>query len=149
MNDFDLDIAGGQTAFRPGETLKGTVRWVLDKAPKSIEVVLFWSTQGKGTRDSGVAAREQWDQPGAFGERDFTFELPHAPLSFSGQLISLEWRVEAIAHRAKRQTVTKIVISPSGESIPLGDPQPEDFLAAQPKWLRWMKSKFGADEGTY
>ncbi|MCC5789318.1 MAG: hypothetical protein JJT75_06770 [Opitutales bacterium] len=138
MNDFDLDIADNKTVYLPGETLHGTLRWVLDKAPKSIEVVLFWSTQGKGTQDSGVVVREEWPKPGPFGEKSFTFKLPHAPLSFHGKLISLEWGLEAIAHRAKRQTVTKLIISPSGENISLGDPQTDNFLADKPKWIRWL-----------
>lgn len=147
MNDFDLELADGKIAFLPGETVQGTVRWVLDKAPQKIEVVLFWTTQGKGSTDMGVAAREEWVEPGAFGEKAFGLSLPHAPLSFSGQLISLDWHIEALSHRPKRQTATKIIISPKGESLLLGDPQREDFLGRKSGLWHWVKARFGGNEG--
>lgn len=146
MNDFDLDL-NGKTTFQPGETMTGTIRWVLEKTPRSVEVVLFWRTLGKGTTDSGVVAREVWENPESYGEKSFTFQVPHAPLSFSGQLITLQWEVEAIAHKAKKQTHTSIIISPTGQEIILGDPLKRASDHQSPKWVKWLKRKFGSCEG--
>ena len=46
-----LELADGKTRYRPGDTLEGVAFWELDDAPKSIEVRLYWETQGKGTVD--------------------------------------------------------------------------------------------------
>lgn len=119
MNELVVELADGRTAYRPGETLHGRVRWQLDHRPREMEVALFWHTEGKGTTDSRVADRELWEEPGARGEREFAFTLPDAPHSFSGRLISLVWGVEAILKKGKMHAHAAFTLSPTGANIHL------------------------------
>ena len=110
MGELRVEFEDGKTVYRPGESIRGTVRWRLDEAsvslpesvPESMEVRLFWYTMGKGDTDVGIADSTTIDAPGSEGSRSFDFTAPQAPLSFSGHLISLVWAVELVAlpHRA-------------------------------------------------
>lgn len=123
MSDFDLEIHGGVREFYPGEELTGTLRWVLPKAPPSISLILFWHTEGKGSRDGGIFEEKKWDHPSAYGEENFSFKLPLAPHSFSGTFITLEWGIEAYTGKGDNHRYEKIFLSPTGREIKLGDPQ--------------------------
>jgi hypothetical protein len=81
---------------------------------------LFWFTQGKGTEDVGVVAKEIVPSPGADGTHRVRFTLPEAPYSFSGRLISLIWAVELVADDAAARW--EFVLAPDGREIVLGDP---------------------------
>ncbi len=121
MNELVIELADGQTAYQPGETLQGRVRWSLDQRPKQMEVVLFWHTEGKGSTDSHVVERVQWEDPGERGDKLFAFTLPDAPHSFSGKLISLIWGVEVILKKEKRSEHVDFVLSPGDAAIQLPD----------------------------
>ena len=128
MDNFDLEIHRSPPEYFPGEQITGTVRWVFSQKPPSIEIFLFWHTEGKGTRDAETMGKLVWENVEAFGEKDFEFSLPEAPHSFHGQLISLEWGIEALVTKSRFQAYEKFILSPTGKSIILGDPDttPED-----------------------
>jgi hypothetical protein len=92
-----IETADGELSFQPGDVLRGTLGWDLRTAPDALEVRLFWYTRGKGTTDVGVIDSVRFDSPGPRGSRNFQFKLPDAPHSFSGNLISLVWALEALA----------------------------------------------------
>ena len=53
------------------------------------------------------------------GDAPFRFQLPSAPYSFSGKLISLVWAVEVVALPANIAGRVNIILSPDGKEIEL------------------------------
>lgn len=117
MNELKIGIREEQTAFRPGELLRGGAGWQLDHSPRSVEARLFWYTKGKGTEDVEVVATDSFDQPQQQDARPFEFRLPDAPYSFSGKLISLIWAVELVAQPSGEAARAEFVLSPNGREI--------------------------------
>jgi hypothetical protein len=117
MSILKLAIRNGQTQFRPGETLEGVAGWQLGGPPRSVEVRLFWHTQGKGTEDLERVASLAFDDPRQEEARPFQFQLPRAPYSFSGKLISLMWELELVAQPGDHSTRLPITLAPSGAGM--------------------------------
>jgi len=85
------------TWYRPGEKVEGSVSWHLDADADAVEVRLFWYTAGKGSRDVEVVESKHVAQPEISGTREFEFNIPRGPYSFSGKLITLAWAIEVVA----------------------------------------------------
>ena len=124
MGQLDITLHENETNFTPSQTVAGAVRWQLESNPHRIEVSLSWYTSGKGTRDVGVAESLTIHNPGNSGSRDFTFRLPEGPYSFSGNLVSLSWAVEATSFPSKETTRHEIIVSPTGHQILLREAVP-------------------------
>jgi len=116
---IQIETRDGRTAFRPGEEVEGTVRWHMGGPPRSLEVRLFWYTEGKGGRDVGVVETLPVADPGSEGHQPFRFRLPDGPYSFSGKIIHLRWAIEAVAEPEDRAERIGIIMSPSGREIVL------------------------------
>ena len=84
-----LELADGKTKYRPGETVEGVAFWDVSSAPQSIEVRLFWRTQGKGLDDLEIVRNVTFIPVGPQDRRPFQLVLPAAPYSVSGKLRSL------------------------------------------------------------
>jgi hypothetical protein len=116
---LDVAIAGGRTAFEPGDEVAGTAAWELPAAPERLDLRLIWYTRGKGTQDVGVVASQEL--PAAIsGRQEFRFTLPAGPYSFSGKLISLVWAVEMVAEPGGEAARADVAVSPTGREILLG-----------------------------
>jgi hypothetical protein len=122
MNSLLLTLRDAQSAYLPGETLRCTLSWDLEHEPEDLRVNLLWFTEGKGTTDSAIVAETPLPGPGTRGERDLSFQLPSAPLSFSGQLVSLRWALEAVTRKPKVHHNVAFVLSATGGEILLGEP---------------------------
>jgi hypothetical protein len=120
MEKLSIALNEDKTAFAPRETVHGTVRWNLDANPRHLVLSLFWYTSGKGTQDVGVIETMQFDEPGAYGSKDFAFTLPEGPYSFSGKLISLLWAMELTASPGPETIRREMILSPTGQEIVLG-----------------------------
>ncbi len=127
----------GRTAFRPGEEVAGTVSWRGAGDRRTIAVRLLWSTYGKCTPDSSVAAEEWLENLRAGAEGAFRLRLPEAPFSFRGRLVALLWRVEATSEDEGAATATveldvsptgrEVLLCPEGEAVPrVGAKTPEE-----------------------
>ena len=119
MTYLRIQIEGNKTAFAPGETVSGTASWQTD-TPASIEVRLFWYTQGKGTRDVGFVNSSALQQPAREGSHRFEFVLPDGPYSFSGKLISLGWALEIVSQPSGESDHVDLVVSPAGSEVIIG-----------------------------
>ena len=120
MEPLAIEIQNGANAFLPGETVEGTVSWQLGQpAPPviTVELRLFWYTQGKGDQDVGVVFAVPFANPGLQGSRAFRISLPDGPFSFSGKLISLVWALELVAEPGSRASRTEITVSPTRMEI--------------------------------
>ena len=115
MNSLDLTI--NQKEFYPQGKLRGTVSWKLDREPKNIEVRLFWYTRGKGNEDVLIVDCDTIETSRMQGEKAFQFDLPEAPYSFSGKLISLVWGIEVFANPSIECQRELFVLSPTKKEI--------------------------------
>ena len=116
-NWMTLESAGGRTEFKPGEAVSGSASWSLDTPPETVEVRLFWHTEGKGTQDVLVVDKMRVENPQMSDRRDFQFEFPPSPYTFSGKLISLRWAVEVVAEPSEEAQRLEITFSPTGVEI--------------------------------
>lgn len=117
MEWIQVDTADGRLSFLPGETVEGVASWHLDAPPASVEVRLFWYTEGKGDQDLRIVHTVQLERPEADDRRAFQVQLPAGPYSFSGKLISLTWALEVVAEPGSRAGRTPLVLSPTGREI--------------------------------
>ena len=120
MDQLSIALNEDRIAFAPRETIRGTAQWNLDANPRHLDLSLFWYTSGKGTRDVGVIETKRFDEPGAYGSKDFSFTLPDGPYSFSGKLISLVWAIELTCSPGSETVRREITISRTGQEIVLG-----------------------------
>ena len=119
MSSLQVELADGKTKYRPGEAVEGVAFWELEAPPKSVEVRLFWRTEGKGTNDVQIV--QAFPEPGT-GPRDrrpFRFVLPPGPYSVSGTLVSIVWGVELVTEPSGESASVEITVSPTGEEIRL------------------------------
>jgi len=120
MSTLIVATSDGRTNFRPGEAIAGSAMWELPAAPRSLEVRLFWYTQGKGTQDVGIVGTMEIQTPGPKGEATFAFEAPQGPFSYSGRLTSVAWAIELVAEHPDESERLALVLSPTGSEILLG-----------------------------
>ena len=119
MIELEIRTREDRTDFLPGEELAGEVSWQTDSAPGPVELRLFWHTEGKGTRDVEVIESISFNVPGRQDRRDFRFQLPESPYSFSGKLISVVWALELVLPSTGDTERIDIVISPTRAEIAL------------------------------
>ena len=117
LSTISIEIEGSQTVFSPGQTVRGTVRWLCLEPPKKAGLQLLWYTEGKGDEDVGLVKKIKFDGPQASGNHRFEFQLPVGPYSFSGRLISLTWALELQVD--KECARKELVVSPDGSEIQL------------------------------
>jgi hypothetical protein len=121
MNQIDVRLNQSKSQFLPMEWIEGRVSWNLKSAPRDIEIRLLWFTEGKGTTDLNVVESLSLgaDSSRLNGDAPFRFQLPSAPHSFSGALISLLWAVEAVPTGQNIAGRAEFVLSPDGKEIEL------------------------------
>ncbi|HEX9945089.1 MAG TPA: hypothetical protein VGG03_24025 [Thermoanaerobaculia bacterium] len=129
MDSIQVETHNGANAFLPGEIVEGVASWQLDRPAETIELRLFWYTEGKGDRDVQVVETVSFPNPGAQERRGFRVHLPEGPYSFSGKLISLAWALEVVAEPGSRAGRLPIVVSPTRREILL---HPAAAAAAEP-----------------
>lgn len=117
MNITHIQMRGGKTTFRPGESIEGSAVWQVDHEIKSAEVRLFWYTEGKGTRDVHVEAVEREEHPATTGKIDFRFTAPSLPPSYRGHLIAFIWAIELEVKPKADVAIQPLVISPTGADL--------------------------------
>lgn len=116
MKELTIQMDGDRTAFRPGEPISGQVSWSYVEAPKTIDVRLFWYTEGRGRQDVVLENEIEITEPGRQGSHAFSFDGPAEPYSFSGQLISILWAIEVVGNKGFTERLG-LVIGPEGEEV--------------------------------
>ena len=119
MNNLSISIDGGASSFVPGQSITGTISWQYTNPLTSLELRLFWYTQGRGTQDVEVIDVLAVENPLMSGNQTFSFMLPESPFSFSGKLISLLWALELVAKPGNDVSRTEITLSPTGREVVL------------------------------
>lgn len=117
MASLELSLHQNLTRFLPGEPLRGTLRWSLQKPEKHLLIRLIWFTEGKSTPNRQTVAEHIIADPPLQGDQAFEFTLPSGPHAFTGQLISLKWAVEAAAPKNRTDTLLEFCLSPTGDPL--------------------------------
>ncbi len=119
MSELKIAVREDRTHFLPGDEIVAAAYWKLDQPPTAVEARLFWFTRGKGTPDANVVQTVRFDDPLVEEARPVRFQLPDAPYSFSGRLISLIWALELVVGRSGESVRLELTVSPTGEEIVL------------------------------
>jgi hypothetical protein len=130
MSTLTLETENGVSAFAPGAQAVVIAAWRLDKPAEYIELHLMWSTQGKGDSDASLVHSLRFDAPLPEDTKRLGIQLPDAPYSFSGKLVSLVWSLELVAHPSEESARLELVIAPAGKEILLHKHKTEE--AASP-----------------
>jgi hypothetical protein len=112
MSVLRLALEPPRTWCRPGERVAGRASWHPDGTTQALEVRLFWHTRGTGIPDVVIVGCLRVERPAVAGERDFAFDLPPAPYSFSGRLITLGWALELVALPSEEAERLDLVVGP-------------------------------------
>jgi len=123
MTDLKILIDGDREAFRPGETIRGSVEWKHERAPKSVEARLYWRVEGSGDGHVETLMTVAFENAGPQERRPFQFAFPRGPYSFEGRLLSLTWGVEVVILPGKHAARVEFVVAPDGEPVHL-HPEP-------------------------
>jgi hypothetical protein len=114
-----IAVREDRTRFLPGDEVVAAAYWKLDHPPRTAEARLFWFTRGKGTQDVNVVQTIRFENPQPEEARPARFQLPDAPYSFSGKLISLVWALELVVEPGGESKRVELTVSPTGEEIDL------------------------------
>jgi hypothetical protein len=120
---LSITLDGERTAYEPGDRVRGTVSWMVEGEPESVEAHLLWYTEGKGDQDVAVVATAALPAA-AEGSAELDLQLPIGPWSFSGKLVSLLWAVELAVEPGIAATRQPIVVAPHGEEVRLPVEEP-------------------------
>ena len=119
MSQLAINLADGRTAFWPGETIDVEAGWDTDQPVESAELRLVWYTRGKGNEDVSVVETITIENAAARGYEKRQLELPLAPYSFSGKIVSLVWALELVLLPGGESTRVDITIAPQGREVVL------------------------------
>lgn len=106
-------------AFVPGEKISGTVSWQSQESLESAGLRLFYYTEGKGTQDVKIVDELSLSNVASSESREYAFDLPNGPFSFSGKLVSVRWALELVLEPGGHAERLEIVLSPTGAEIDL------------------------------
>lgn len=146
MNQIQISFDEGREVYLPGEKLSGEVEWSMDSNPENAEVHLLWQTEGRGTPDIKLIETFSISAPAQFDRKPFSFRLPEAPYSFSGQLISLIWQVEVVVDPGVYTERKSFVLSPTANKITLGTVKDESTSKSISKFKNRFSSVSLRDE---
>lgn len=121
MNVLDIQTEGSYLNYYAGGRVKGHASWRLDSMPTEAEIRLFWYTQGKGTSDTETVQIEQFASPGRQEERFFDLQIPLAPFSYSGRIVSVLWALELVIQPGNVVHRQAITVSSTGYEIKPGE----------------------------
>jgi hypothetical protein len=117
-----LELEQGIAAFEPGGRIRGVASWSAEVKPSGMELRLVRETRGPGGRDFKIAMAVPLHGPLAAADgRPFAIDLPDAPYSFQGALISLVWTLQLVALPGEESTAASIIVAPGGRALELSD----------------------------
>ncbi len=139
MDKISIQLKDAKISYHPGEKISGEVEWDLTQEVKEIAINVFWYTEGIGDQDSEIAESEIIKLPLKSDRQSFEIELPMAPYSYSGQITSLKWAIEATTLKDKVKDVKEFSMTPGNKEIILPEIK-EDLSKAQNFLKRLRKS---------
>jgi hypothetical protein len=105
-------------SFTPGTEINCALEWDPTDVPRSrIEVRLLWMISGWNKPEIHQAATIVLEQPGHTGQEMVRFQAPLAPLSYAGELFSIEWVLEAVAEPSRESDRVSFALVPVHRSM--------------------------------
>jgi len=138
MDTLNIALHEDKTAFAPGQTVEGTIRWSLQTNPEHLEFSLFWYTAGKGTRDVGVVETARFDNPGACGSKESgRVRLEGVRLSAAERAVQFLGQADLAGLGARADLQAGLRDRPPGDHALADGPgdHPERGLQAGQRWL--------------
>ena len=133
-----IQVDYDNSEFTPGDTISGTVSWLTTQGTESIALRLFWFTSGRGTQDVELISELEWpvspSNPSESSEK-FSFTLPNEPYSFSGELVSLTWALEAVKLPEETSIRHEFTLTPNGQEIILNPVENSVTSGKKSKWF--------------
>lgn len=105
MPDCELSIEFDEASrvYKAGQMVTGRVIVQADEdvTCNGLDVLCGWETHGKGDKDKGLKDKQTvftgvWTRGQRF-EYSFGFELPPGPVSYHGELVNVDWYIQARA----------------------------------------------------
>lgn len=127
--------------FAPGDTLVFTVARDTHAAPGPLTARLGWFTEGRGSADSAIVWSTPLPDLAPGADHTLETKLPLAPWSFSGALVSVEWRLEIVDRKNRPLAHARLVVSPGGEPLTLRPALPDEPKDKTPWWRRFPLNK--------
>lgn len=140
MDKISIQLKDGKISYQPGEKINGELEWDLNQEVENIAINVFWYTEGIGNQDSEIAGTEIIKSPLKSDRQSFEIELPMAPYSYSGQISSLKWAIEATVLKDKVKDVKEFSMMPGNKEIILPEIK-KDISKAQKFFERLRNSK--------
>jgi hypothetical protein len=95
-----LSLADERRHYAPGEVLAGffSLGALEFEEVRALELSVLWQTEGKGDEDMAVHYFRRWESsapqwPELKLLQPFATHLPNSPLSYSGMILNICWRV--------------------------------------------------------
>ena len=117
MDKISIQLKNDKISYCPGEKISGEVEWNFTQEVKDITINVFWYTEGIGEQDSEIAVNEIIKLPLKSDRQSFEIELPMGPYSYSGQITSLKWAIEATSLKDKVKAVKEFSMTPGNKEI--------------------------------
>ena len=120
-SERDLPITLERDTFAPGDTIRGTLAWSRDAAPKTAKVLLVWTSTSRHSTHREIVGeaqvadlpvlvrdaqtdpyrsgglREELHRPlAARDRRRLEFTAPDRPYSYEGRLVTFRWQLELV-----------------------------------------------------
>jgi hypothetical protein len=118
MPQSSIILENESAAFQPFDEIRGSLSWSLEKAPKTLQLRLFWFTSGRGTSEAGLVEMKSLPVT-VEGTDSFSFPLPGSPYSVSGSLITLTWALELVAEPIGQVALQEFTLAPGKQALTL------------------------------
>ena len=119
---IEIRTDGGETAFAPGETLRGDLQWMCDTPPRRRSACACSGTpKGAAIATSASPRRSRWERPSRAARAPSASRLPSGPYSCSGQLVSVRWAIEAVSDSPRDVGRLELVLGPDRREVVLGE----------------------------
>ncbi len=138
MDKISIQLKDAKISYLPGEKINGEVEWDLTQEVKEIAINVFWYTEGIGDQDSEIAESEIIKLPLKSDRQSFEIGLPMAPYSYSGQITSLKWAIEATTLKDKFKDVKEFSMAPGNKEIIL--PEIKEGLSKAQNFFKKLRN---------
>lgn len=135
MKSLEILLNDNKGSLAPGGKLEGTVMWELDKPAKKIGINFFWYIERQGVQEETTLVQSlEAENIQPIGYKNFSFDVPRQPYSFTGNLFSIKWVVECVVD--KESVSQDLVVSNTGDAAEAGEPDYSHPLAKMVDGLR-------------
>ena len=139
MDKISIKLKDGKISYHPGEKILGELEWDLTQEVQDIAINIFWYSEGIGEQDSEIAETEIIKSPIKSDKQSFEMELPMAPYTYSGNITSLKWAIEATTLEDKVKDIKEFSMTPGNKEIVL--PEIKEDLAKATKFFEKIRNK--------